>query len=175
MENPPFHLSRKPVIHPSAFVAPNATVLGDVVIGEQASVWFQAVLRGDINSIRIGARSNIQDGSVLHLSAEHGCIIGQDVTVGHMAMLHACTVGDEVLVGMGAIVLDGVEIGARSLIGAGSLITQGKKIPPGSMVMGSPAKVVRTLSSDEQDRLREWSDRYVQIIPHYKAQFPDNR
>lgn len=171
----PSHLLKSPAIHPSAFIASNATVLGDVAVGAQASIWFQAVLRGDINRIEVGDRSNVQDGSVLHLSAENGCIIGQDVTIGHMAMLHACTVGDEVLVGMGAIILDGVEIGARSIIGAGSLVTQGKKIPPGSMVMGSPAKVVRTLSPEEQDGLKGWADRYVQIIPHYKALFPDIR
>jgi gamma-carbonic anhydrase len=165
---PPF-LLRRPVIDPSAFVAPNATVLGDVTIGENASVWYNAVLRGDINRITVGRGTSIQDGSVLHLSAEYGCHIGDYVTVGHMAMLHACTIGDECLIGMGAIILDGVEIGARSIVGAGALITQGKKIPPGSMVLGSPAKVVRELSVDEQGALREWAERYVRLIPHYHA------
>ena len=128
----PIFLLRKPSISRTAFIAPNATLLGDVTIGEQASVWYNAVLRGDINRIVVGERSNIQDGSVLHLSAESGCLVGNDVTVGHMAMLHACTIGNEVLIGMGAIILDGVEIGDRCIIGAGSLVTQNKKIPPGN-------------------------------------------
>ena len=168
MTAPPGFLLRRPRIASSAFIAPNATLLGDVTIGEQASVWYGCVLRGDINRIVVGDRSNVQDGSVLHLSAGHGCLIGHDVTVGHMAMLHACTIGNEVLIGMGAIVLDGVEIGDRCIIGAGSLVTQNKKIPPGSMVMGSPAKVVRTLTPDEQDSIAGWAARYVDLIPHYR-------
>jgi gamma-carbonic anhydrase len=169
MTQPPPFLLRQPDIHPSAFIAPNATLLGDVTVGEDASIWYGAVLRGDINRIVVGRGSNVQDGSVLHLSAEHGCLIGDYVTVGHMAMLHACTIGDECLIGMGAIILDGVEIGARSIVGAGALVTQGKKIPPGSMVLGSPAKVVRELSPEEQSGLREWALRYVRLIPHYHA------
>lgn len=169
MSQAPVFLLRQPVIHPSAFIAPNATLLGDVTIGEDASVWYNTVLRGDINRIAVGRGSNIQDGSVLHLSAEYGCLIGAYVTVGHMAMLHACTIGDECLIGMGAIILDGAEIGERSIIGAGALVTQERKIPPGSMVLGSPAKVVRSLSLEEQSGLREWAERYVRIIPHYHA------
>ena len=168
MNQPPPFLLRLPRIADSAFIAPNATLLGDVTIGEQASVWYGAVLRGDINRIVVGDRSNVQDGSVLHLSADHGCLIGNDVTVGHMAMLHACTIGHEVLVGMGAIILDGVEIGDRCIIGAGALVTQNKKIPPGSMVMGSPAKVVRELTEDEQGTIAGWAARYVALIPHYQ-------
>ncbi len=169
MTQPPSFLLRQPVIHPSAFIAPNATLLGDVTIGEDASVWYNTVLRGDINRIVVGKGSNVQDGSVLHLSAEHGCLIGDYVTVGHMAMLHACTIGNECLIGMGAIILDGAVIGERSIIGAGALVTQGKIIPPGSMVLGSPAKVVRPLTDDEQAGLREWAARYVRLIPHYHA------
>lgn len=169
MSQPPAFLLCHPVIHPTAFIAPNATLLGDVTIGEDASVWYNTVLRGDINRIVIGKGSNVQDGSVLHLSADYGCLIGDYVTVGHMAMLHACTIGDECLIGMGSIILDGAEIGERSIIGAGALVTQGKKIPPGSMVLGSPAKVVRALTNDEQSGLREWAERYVKIIPHYHA------
>ena len=168
MVDPPAFLLRRPSIPDSAFIAPNATLLGDVTIGEQSSVWYGAVLRGDINRIVVGDRSNVQDGSVLHLSAEHGCLIGNDVTVGHMAMLHACTIGNEVLIGMGAIILDGVEIGDRCIIGAGSLVTQNKKIPAGSMVMGSPAKIVRELTAEEQDGIAGWAARYVALIPHYK-------
>jgi gamma-carbonic anhydrase len=169
MTPPPF-LLKKPAVHPSAFIAPNAVLLGDVTIGEEASVWYNAVLRGDINSISVGRGSNVQDGSVLHLSAEHGCHIGDYTTVGHMAMLHACTIGNECLIGMGAIILDGVEIGDRCIIGAGALVTQGKKIPSGSMVLGSPAKVVRALTEEEQCGLRGWAERYVKLIPHYHAQ-----
>lgn len=172
MHSPPVHFLRRPSVPATAFIAPNATLIGDVTLGEQASIWPNAVLRGDINSITVGARSNVQDGSVLHLSAEHGCHIGEDVTVGHMAMLHACTIGNEVLIGMGAIILDGVEIGDRCIIGAGSLVTQNKKIPPGSMVMGSPAKVVRELTPEEQDGIAAWAARYVAIIPHYQAANP---
>lgn len=169
MPTPPEFLLRRPRIAPSAFIAPNATLLGDVSVGEQASVWYGAVLRGDINRIVVGDRSNVQDGSVLHLSAEHACLIGNDVTVGHMAMLHACTIGNEVLIGMGAIILDGVEIGDRCIIGAGALVTQNKKIPAGSMVMGSPAKVVRELTAEEQAGIAGWAARYVALIPHYLA------
>ena len=161
MVDSPAFLLRRPSIQDSAFIAPNATLLGDVTIGEQSSVWYGAVLRGDINRIVVGDRSNVQDGSVLHLSAEHGCLIGNDVTVGHMAMLHACTIGNEVLIGMGAIILDGVEIGDRCIIGAGSLVTQNKKIPAGSMVMGSPAQIVRELTHGEQEGIANWAARYV--------------
>lgn len=167
---PPSFLLKSPSIDPSAFIAPNATLLGDVAIGERASIWYNAVLRGDINSISVGRGSNVQDGSVLHLSADYGCHIGEYTTVGHMAMLHACTIGNECLIGMGVIILDGVEIGDRCIIGAGALITQGKKIPSGSMVLGSPAKVVRELSAEEQNGLREWAERYVRLIPHYHAE-----
>ena len=116
MTPPPEFLLRHPSVAATAFIASNATLLGDVTVGDQASVWYGAVLRGDINRISVGNRSNIQDGSVLHLSAEHGCLIGEDVTVGDMAMLHACTIGNEVLIGMGAIILDGVEIEERCII-----------------------------------------------------------
>ena len=161
---------RQPNVAESAFIAPNATLVGDVTVGEHASVWYNAVLRGDINRIVIGEGSNVQDGSVLHLSADHACLVGSYVTVGHKAMLHACTIGDECLIGMGAIILDGVEIGPRCIIGAGALITQGKKIPEGSMVLGSPGKVQRTLDLEEQRGLKEWAARYVRLIPHYHAQ-----
>jgi gamma-carbonic anhydrase len=169
MSQPPEFLLRQPSIHPSAFIAPNAVLLGDVTIGKDASVWYNTVLRGDINRIVVGEGSNIQDGSVLHLTAERGCFVGSYVTVGHMAMLHACTIADECLIGMGAVVLDGAEIGERCIIGAGALVTQGKIIPPGSMVLGSPAKVVRSLTEEELSGLREWAGRYVRLIPHYHS------
>lgn len=164
-----FHGS-SPKVHPTAFVAEGATVAGDVTIGEESSIWFNATLRGDINFITIGAQSNIQDGAVVHVADAYGAQIGDRVTVGHNAIVHACVIGDEVLVGMGAIVMDGAEIGARSIIGAGALVTGGKKIPPGSLVLGSPAVVVRTLSDEEQNSVRDWADRYVILSRSYLQQ-----
>ena len=154
-------------IHPSAFVAPGADVIGDVTLAEESSVWFQVVLRADINRIVVGPRSNVQDGVVIHLADDYGTVIGELVTVGHKAILHACTIADEVLVGMGAIVLDGAEIGARSILGAGALVTGGKKIPPGSLVLGSPAKVVRALSQEEQTGIKGWAEKYVALSRYY--------
>jgi carbonic anhydrase/acetyltransferase-like protein (isoleucine patch superfamily) len=150
-----------PDIAPSAFVAASADIIGRVRLGEESSVWHHATLRGDINRIVVGPRSNVQDNVVIHLSDDHGCHLGELVTVGHSAILHACTIQDEVLVGMGAIVLDGAVIGARSIIGAGALVTGGTIIPPGSLVLGSPAKVVRTLSPDEQSKVKSWAEKYV--------------
>ncbi len=161
------HLGSTPRIPQSAFVAPNATIIGNVTLGEACSVWYHAVLRGDINRIVVGAHSNIQDGAIIHLASDLGTEIGDFVTVGHRAILHACKVGDEVLVGMGAIVLDGAEIGARSLLGAGALVTGGTSVPPGSLVLGSPAKVVRALTAEEQAGLRHWAERYVTLSRLY--------
>jgi carbonic anhydrase/acetyltransferase-like protein (isoleucine patch superfamily) len=166
------HLGTLPSVHPSAFVAPGATVIGDVTLGEEVSVWYAAVLRGDIHRIVVGARSNIQDGAVVHLADDFGTLIGEYVTVGHKAILHACTVGDEVLVGMGATVLDGAEIGPRCIIGAGALVTGGKKIPEGSMVLGSPAKVVRQLTPEEQSSIKTWAERYVVLSRIFRERQP---
>jgi len=162
------HLDAKPQIHATAFVAPGADVIGDVTLAEESSVWFQTVLRGDINRIVIGPRSNVQDGAVVHLADDYGTFVGELVTVGHKAILHACTIADEVLIGMGAIVLDGAEIGARSIIGAGALVTGAKKIPPGSLVLGSPAKVVRALSLEEQAGIKVWAEKYVALSRAYR-------
>jgi len=158
-----------PRIAPSAFVAASADIIGRVTLGEESSVWHHATLRGDINQIVIGPRSNVQDNAVIHLSDDHGCHLGELVTVGHSAILHACTIEDEVLVGMGAIVLDGAVIGARSIIGAGALVTGGTIIPPGSLVLGSPAKVVRTLSHEEQAKVKSWAEKYVLQSRKYLA------
>ncbi|MGB8167715.1 MAG: gamma carbonic anhydrase family protein [Chthoniobacteraceae bacterium] len=162
------YLRRPPTLHPTAWRAPNATILGDVTLEEESSIWYSAVLRGDINRIVIGPRSNVQDGSVVHLADDLPTIVGELVTVGHRAILHACTVADEVLIGMGAIVLDGAEIGARSIIGAGALVTGGIKIPPGSLVLGSPAKIVRALTLEEQAGIRVWADKYVALSRVYR-------
>lgn len=150
-----------PCFHPTSLVVPSATVIGDVTLAEESSVWYGAVLRGDINRIVIGPRSNIQDAAVIHLADDFSVVVGELVTVGHGAILHACAIDDEVLIGMGAIVLDGSEIGARSIVGANALVTRGTKIPPGSLVLGSPAKVVRQLSLDEQKGIAHWARKYV--------------
>jgi carbonic anhydrase/acetyltransferase-like protein (isoleucine patch superfamily) len=163
------YLAAKPQIHSTAFIAPGATVIGDVTLGDEASVWFHTTVRADINRIVIGPRSNVQDGAVVHLADDFGTFVGELVTVGHKAILHACTVEDEVLVGMGAIVLDGAEIGARSIIGAGALVTGGKRIGPGSLVLGSPAKVVRQLSLDEQAEIKVWAEKYVALSRAYRS------
>ena len=153
--------SYSPEIHPSVFVAASADIIGRVTLHEESSIWYNTTLRGDINEIVIGPRSNIQDNAVVHLADGYGCYVGELVTVGHSAIIHACTLKDEVLVGMGAIVLDGAVIGERSIIGAGAVVTGGTVIPPGSLVLGTPAKVVRTLSLDEQQGVKYWAEKYV--------------
>lgn len=164
-------LLRGPRIHPTAHVVPGAIIVGDVMLGEQSSVWYGAVLRGDINRIVIGARSNLQDGVIVHLANDHPAIIGELVTVGHGAIVHACTVGDEVLIGMGAIILDGAEIGARSIIGASALVTAGTRIPAGSMVLGSPARVTRQLTDDEQGAIKTWALKYVENARFFRESY----
>lgn len=158
-----------PTIHRSAFIASSADVIGRVTLGEESSIWYGAVLRGDINEIVIGPRSNVQDNAVVHLADDHGCYVGELVTVGHSAVIHACTIKDEVLVGMGSIILDGAVIGERSIIGAGALVTGGTIIPPGSLVIGSPGKVVRTLSLDEQRQVKSWAEKYVTVSRKFLA------
>ena len=160
-----------PRLHPSAFVASNAKVIGDVTLGAESSVWYGAVLRGDINRIIIGPSSNIQDGAVVHLADDYPAIVGELVTVGHKAIVHACTVNDEVLIGMGAIILDGAEIGARSIIGANTLVVSGMKIPPGSLVLGSPGKIVRQLSLDEQAKIKMWALKYMEMAKFFRAHY----
>jgi carbonic anhydrase/acetyltransferase-like protein (isoleucine patch superfamily) len=161
-------LKKGPTIHSSAWVVPGATVIGDVILEEESSVWYGAVLRGDINRIVIGPRSNIQDNAVVHVDTNYPTTMGELVTVGHNAVVHACTVDNEVLVGMGAIILDDVEIGARSIIGANALVTIGTKIPAGSLVLGSPAKIRRQLSLDEQKDLARWAWSYVETAKQYR-------
>jgi carbonic anhydrase/acetyltransferase-like protein (isoleucine patch superfamily) len=163
---------QKPVVATDAYVAPGAALVGDVTLCGGASVWFQATLRADLNLIRIGAFSNIQDGAVIHVADAFGTLVGERVTVGHGAVLHACTVGDEVLVGMNAVVLDGAEIGARSIVGANALVTAGTKVPPGSLFLGSPGKVVRALSAQEQEGLASWAERYVILAEAYRSGGP---
>lgn len=163
------YLDRSPSISESAFVCEDAVVIGDVSLGDESSVWYKCVLRADINRIVIGPRSNVQDNTVVHLADDYGVQVGELVTVGHRAILHACTIHDEVLVGMGAIVMDGAEIGARSIIGANALVTAHTKVPPGSLVLGSPAKVVRSLDLDTQQKIRQWAEKYVEVSRAYLA------
>jgi carbonic anhydrase/acetyltransferase-like protein (isoleucine patch superfamily) len=154
-------LRRTPRLGKGVYIAQGATVVGDVALGHFANIWYGAVLRGDINRIVVGHHTNIQDNAVLHLSDDYGCLVGHHVTVGHSAIIHACTVGDEVLVGMGAVILDGAEIGAQCIIGARALVTQGMKIPPGSMVLGAPARVARELTPQERASLKGMAEKYV--------------
>ncbi len=163
------HLSRTPETGACLFVASSATVVGDVVLGPNTSVFYGAVLRGDINVIRVGEGTNVQDNAVVHLSDEHGAHIGAWCTIGHNAIVHACTVGDECLIGMGSTVLDGAVIGARSIVGAHSLVPQRFQCPPGSLVYGSPAKVVRALSAAERAGLRGWAEKYVEVARAHAA------
>lgn len=157
-----------PTIHSSAWVVPGATVIGDVILDEESSVWYGAVLRGDINRIVIGPRSNIQDNAVVHVDTNYPTTMGELVTVGHTAIVHACKIDNEVLVGMGAIILDDVEVGARSIVGANALVTIGTKIPPGSLVLGSPAKIRRQLNLDEQKDIARWAWSYVETAKQYR-------
>ena len=162
-------LQKKPRLGRGVYVARGAVVVGDVTIGEGSSVWYNAVLRGDINFIRVGHHTNIQDNAVLHLADDYPCLIGDYVTVGHSAVVHACTVGDDVLIGMGAIILDGAVIGRQSLIGAGALVTQRTQIPAGSLVVGSPAKVLRPLTDKEKESLRLSALKYAEnAVYHLK-------
>jgi carbonic anhydrase/acetyltransferase-like protein (isoleucine patch superfamily) len=158
------------------FVAANATVIGSVVLEDEASVWFNTVIRGDNDVITVGARSNVQDGSVLHTDAGIPLTLGAEVTIGHQVMLHGCSVGDGSLIGIKALILNHAVIGRECLIGAGSLITEGKSIPDRSLVLGSPGKVVRSLSADEVARLRAIAAHYVENARRYLRDLaPDPR
>ena len=161
----------EPQIDPTAYVASQAVVIGDVRLAARSSVWPMAVLRGDINFIEIGEGSNIQDGSIVHLADDLPTRVGKLVTVGHRAILHACTVEDECLIGMGATILDGAVIGRGSIIGAHALVTKDTRIPPGSLVMGTPAKVARALSPEEIAEIRTWADHYIALAPLHKMHF----
>jgi len=151
------------------WIAPDAQVIGRISLGPDASIWFGAVLRGDNEPITIGARSNVQDGAMLHADAGYPCTVGADVTVGHHAILHGCTVGDAALIGMGATLLNGARIGAGSIVGANALVTEGKEFPERSLIVGSPAKAVRTLDEAAVERLRASAAHYVANWRRYAA------
>ena len=161
--------AQTPDIADSAWVADNAQVIGDVHMAADSSVWFSSVVRGDTATIRIGEGTNIQDGSVLHADVGIPLTIGKHVTVGHMVQLHGCTVGDESLIGIGAIVLNGAKIGKNCLVGAGSLVTEGKEFPDGSMILGTPAKVVRQLTPEQIEGLRRSAQHYVNNKNRFKS------
>ncbi len=150
-----------PDVHPTAWVADSAQVMGRVSLAENASIWYGAVLRGDNDSISVGRNSNVQDGSVLHTDHGSPLVIGEDVTIGHQVMLHGCTVGDCSLVGIGSVVMNGARIGRHCIVGAGALITEGKQFPDGVLIVGSPAKVVRELTADQIARLQGSAAHYV--------------
>ena len=152
------------------FIAPDAAVIGDVELGEESSVWFGAVLRGDNEPIRIGARSNIQDGSVIHTDPSFPTTVGADVTVGHRVILHGCTVEDGCTVGMGAILLNGSHVGAHSLVAAGALLPEGRSYPPGSLIMGVPGRQVRMLSDEERAEVAQGADIYVRNARRFRDQ-----
>lgn len=160
-----------PQIASSAYIDPSAVVIGDVVIGERSSVWPNVSIRGDVNYIRIGDETSVQDNTVVHVDHQvYPCLIGNRVTVGHSAVLHGCVVEDGALIGIGAIVLNGAKIGAGALVAAGSLVPEGMEVPPGVLVMGTPAKVRREVSADERARFKKNADNYVRITAIYKEE-----
>jgi carbonic anhydrase/acetyltransferase-like protein (isoleucine patch superfamily) len=163
-------------IHPTAFIAPSADVLGDVRLGPESSVWYQSVLRADMEPITVGARSNIQDLSMVHVDEGVPCTIGAEVGVGHRVILHGCTIEDGCLIGMGSVLLNHVHVGGGSVIGAGAVVTEGMRIPPGSLVLGVPAKVVRPVDDDLRARIRATVDHYVRLARlHREGRFARHR
>lgn len=162
---------KHPILGDRIFVAETAAIIGDVVIGDQSSIWYGTVLRGDVMPIRVGARTSVQDGTIVHVtSGFSGTAIGSDCTIGHAAIIHACTVEDHCLIGMGAILLDGVRIGSGSLVGAGALVTPGTDIPPGSLVLGAPAVLKRQITNKERAQIEDGAVHYVELSGRYLAE-----
>jgi carbonic anhydrase/acetyltransferase-like protein (isoleucine patch superfamily) len=162
-----------PKIHPTAFIAPTAAVMGDVSLGEDASVWYHAVLRGDMAPIFIGARTNIQDGTIVHVDEGVPCTVGQRVGVGHRVVLHGCTVGDDCLIAMGSVLLNGVTIGSGSVVAAGAVIPEGMQVPPRSLVMGVPGRIVRNVDDALARRIESTWNHYVkEARAHRAGQYP---
>ncbi len=163
---------RPELVHPTAFIAAGAVVIGDVTLEAESSVWFNAVIRGDMEAIRIGPRTNVQDGAVLHADEGIPCTLGAGVTVGHLALVHGATIADNVLVGMRSVVMNGAVIGENSLIAAGALVTERTVVPPGSLVIGSPGKVARQLKPEHIERIRAAAEHYVANARRYRPQAP---
>lgn len=157
------------MIDPTVFIAPGATVVGEVTIGEESSVWYNSVVRGDMEPISIGAQTNIQDLSVLHVDEGLPCVVGSRVGVGHRVILHGCTVEDDCLIGMGSILLNGVRVGAGSVVGAGALLTENTVVPPGSLVLGVPAKVVRDVDDELRMRISETVRHYLELARIHRS------
>ncbi len=158
----------RPQTEAAQFIAWNAEVVGDVVLGQDTGVWYSATLRGDMAPIRVGGRTNVQDNSVLHVDHEQPCIVGSGVTIGHSVILHGCTVGDDCLIGMGAIILNGADIGEGSVVGAGSLVTEGKRFPPRSLIIGSPAKAVKNVDDAMLEKIRKNASDYVTMAREHR-------
>ena len=159
-----------PTIDPTAFVDASAQVIGDVHVGAESSIWMNVVVRGDVNSIRIGRRSNVQDGTIVHVMREtHPTTIRDEVTIGHGAIVHGCTIEENCLIGMGATVLNGARIGPNSLVGANALVTEGKSFPENSLIVGAPAKAIRTMSPEQVERLRATAAGYVRNHRRFAA------
>jgi gamma-carbonic anhydrase len=167
LEQLALYLDKQPRLGKNVFLADGAVVVGDVAIGDGSSIWFNAVLRGDINRVEVGRCTNVQDNAVLHVASHWPCVVGHYVTIGHSAVVHACQVGDETLIGMGAVVLDGAVVGAQCIIGAKALVTQRMVIPDGSLVMGAPAKIKRPLTTEERAGLKASAEKYTQTAAYY--------
>lgn len=163
---------KRPTLAEGVYIAPSADVIGQVTLGRDASVFFQCVLRADINTIVVGARSNIQDHTTVHLASDLGTVIGEDVSIGHGCIIHACTIGNRVLVGMGSIVMDGTVVGDDCLIGAGSLLPKGKTFESGTLILGNPAKAIRKLTSEEKDGLAKLAEKYIRVKDAYLGARP---
>lgn len=161
-------MEEEPLYGPDVFVAPTAVVIGDVQMDEGSSLWYGGVLRGDINSIKIGKFSNLQDGVIGHLADEYPLVVGQYVTVGHGAVIHACEIGDECLIGMNSTILDGAKIGEQSIVAAGSLVPAGMEVPAGSLVAGVPAKIKKELSDKERNDLKKWAEKYLAVAKAHR-------
>ena len=158
----------RPKIHPSAYVAPGASIIGRVTLAKDASVWFGCVLRGDVNRVVIGTATNIQDGSILHVDDHHPCLIADHVHVGHHVNLHGCVVERGAMIGIGAIVLSGAHVGAGAIVGAGSVVLEGTRIPPRTLAVGAPAKVVRKVTARDLAYVKQWVAKYVQLARQYR-------
>ncbi len=168
------HLGRRPRLAASAWLAPGVVVVGDVALGDEVSVWYGCVLRGDVHRIRVAARTNIQDGSVLHVTRDRFATeVGSEVTVGHRAVVHGCTVGDGALIGIGAVVLDGARVGEGALVGAGAVVAPGALIPDRALAVGTPARVVRTLTDEERDLQRERTLGYISLAREHAESLGD--
>lgn len=162
------YLDKKPSIGNDVFIAHHASIIGEVTLGDNVSIWFGAVLRGDIAPVKVGKGSNVQDNSVLHVGDTDPCVVGENVVVGHNCILHGCTIEDDCMIGMGAIIINGAVIGKGSVVGAGALVTQGTIIPPYSLVLGAPAKVKRDLTEEEKAHQAVFAPKYTKVALNYK-------